>query len=277
MHSYPRIIARLQTETWAITSMAYMALWAALESHMESGSALPQLALTENKPRFGAPQTSSGKGVGVVDMSGVIAKKLSMMESMCGGVNLDSFVEGVQAFADDKTIGTIIMNFDSPGGTITGVPEAYDALKAIGEKKTLLSYTEAQQCSAAEWLASAASSKYAAGSATVGSIGVYNMSLDRTEQFKKMGVKPVAISAGKHKLMGAPFQPLTDEQRAMLQERVDNTHADFKRVVTLGRNVDPSVLEGQPISGHEGLKAGLIDGIYPNINALIKAILDTNA
>lgn len=267
---YPRILDRVTNSDWVITQGALRSILTALENASVHG-VTENVALTASKGTGGNVILRDGN-IGVVSISGIIGKRLSSMDTMCGGVDVNAITRDVQSLIDDPGISKVVMDWDSPGGTITGIPEAYDALVKMGRKKTLVSYTETMQCSGAEYLASAATSKYAAASATVANIGVYNLILDRTEQLANDGIKVNAISAGKNKLMGASFQPLSDEHRAMLQDRVDAIYKDFKSAVTRGRKVDQSAMDGQAMTGAEGVTAGLIDGIYPSLESLISAL-----
>jgi len=267
MKEYPRILDVIQNHDWCITPGAYAAIIDALEHHKAEDMA----ARGTVQAADAVPVMIYGS-VGVVDVAGIIGKKISMLESMCGGVDVNSILGRVQSLANDPAIRTIVMDWNSPGGTVTGVPEAYNALVRVASQKTLISYTETQMCSAAQWLASASTSIYAAASATVGSVGVYNLILDKSAALAQSGVRVDAISAGKHKLMGAPFAPLSTEQRAMLQSRVDSIHSDFKAAVTRNRSVDPAAMEGQGLTGKEGVKSGMIDGIYPTLGALLNRL-----
>lgn len=264
---WPRILDRIQNADWCITSAAFNAIISAMEAHANGESMVARSAAASR-----GREDSRSSGVGVVSISGIIGKRISTIDSICGGVDVNRIVSSVEKMASYDDISTIVMDWDSPGGTVTGIPEAYDILSDIGKSKTLISFCETQMCSGAIWLASAATSMYAANSASVGSIGVYNMTMDRSAQLAKEGVRIDPVSAGKWKLMGAPFKALSSEERAMIQARVDEIHADFKAVVTKGRKVDPAVLEGQVLTGAQALKAGLIDGIYPTLGALLKKL-----
>lgn len=265
--SYPRIIESVTNGYWCITPSAYGAILAALEAHMEGNQAATMPSAMPKEPRKSMASTTNG--IGVVEISGVIGKKISMVESMCGGVDVNAIVGAVNALVDNPSVSTIVLDWNSPGGTVTGVPEAYDALLSAGRKKPLISYTDTQMCSAAQWLASASTAIYAAKSAQVASVGVYNMVLDRSAQLAKDGIRVDPISAGKFKLTGASFKPLSSDERAMMQDRVDAIHSDFKKAVTRGRNVPDSAMEGQCLTGEQGTKCGMIDGNYPSLQALI--------
>ncbi|WP_172682970.1 S49 family peptidase [Verrucomicrobium spinosum] len=79
------------------------------------------------------------------------------------------------------------------------------------------------------WLASQADVIAAAPSSCIGSIGVYMALLDETRALEMEGYTVNLIKAGKHKAMGASFQKLTDEERAIFQGQVDSIYADFKK------------------------------------------------
>ena len=82
------------------------------------------------------------------------------------------------------------------------------------------------------------------------------------------GIKMNAISAGKYKLLGAYWKPMTDEERAILQARVDSIHRDFKDAVLNRREVDEQQMEGQIFNGEEAARIGLIDGLVEGIDEL---------
>jgi ClpP class serine protease len=77
-------------------------------------------------------------------------------------------------------------------------------------------------------------------------------------------VKPTIISAGKYKTEGNPFEPLTDERRAILQASVDKAYAQFVAAVARGRGVDASIVrdgygEGRALPSADARRAGLVD------------------
>ena len=264
---YPRILERVMSSDWAITNTA-------LESIISTLDNIDARGIEARMPskQMETSMVSIVGNTGVINASGIIGKSLSSLEMMCGGLDVNALVSSAESLANDPSVNKIVMNWNSPGGTVTGVPEAYDALVAVGRKKMLISYTETMMASAAQWLASAAVSTYAAKSATVGSIGVYNLILDRTVELAQAGVRVDAIQAGKYKLLGAPFKALSSEERAMLQERVDAIHKDFKAAVTRNRNVDAAAMEGQGLTGSQGLKAGIVDAIYPSLSSLLSRL-----
>jgi protease-4 len=177
------------------------------------------------------------------------------------------------AAVDDAEVKAVMLAFDSPGGAVTGVPEAAAAVARGAERKPVIAYADGQMCSAAYYIASQASQIYAMPSAQVGSIGVYLALLDYSRAAEMQGIKVEMFKSGKHKGMGQPGTTLTDEQRAMLQGRVDALGTEFRATVTAGRmrDIDPGVMQGQSFSAKEGMACGLIDGVCSFDEALSDA------
>jgi signal peptide peptidase SppA len=208
--------------------------------------------------------------IAVVTVSGVIDKVISDFEMECyGGCDLAD-VDKALALADqDPEVEKIVLYVNSPGGSASGVSETAGRVAKIGESKEVYAYVDVMACSAAYWIASQADAILAAPSAILGSIGVYMSILDATRAAELEGLKVELITAGKYKAMGSPFKPLSDEERAMLQEEVTSLHGDFKEAVRAGRRrateagghatVLDSTMEGQTFDGKQAVANRLAD------------------
>jgi protease-4 len=195
------------------------------------------------------------------------------METACGGYDLDALSNALNVAAADPMARNILVDFNTPGGTVTGVREAGDLIASVDAKKPVFSFSETQSTSAGTWLMTQARGIYTTASAQVGSIGVYLALLDRSAQLEEAGIKVNAISAGKYKLAGAPFKPLTAEERAMFQERADRLHAQFKSAVLAKRpDVPADAMEGQVFDGEQAAAIGLTDGVVSSLDQLLRLL-----
>ena len=86
----------------------------------------------------------------------------------------------------------------------------------------------------------------------------------------KEGVEIQSISAGKYKLMGAYWKPLSDEEKAMLQADVDKIYSQFKDAVNARREVAEKWMNGQVFDGEKACEIGLCDGLIDEIGELIE-------
>ena len=97
--------------------------------------------------------------------------------------------------------------------------------------------------------------------------------VDVSKAYEMQGVKRELIASGKYKGMFTPGLSLTNEQRAYLQDEVDELAEEFREYVTTRRNgVDQEHMEGQTLMGVSAKQANLIDEIGGFEAALTEAI-----
>ena len=236
-----------------------------IERHMNSGPDLLAMVFGER------PKPYKQGSVGVVPVHGVIGKHLSPLEKACGGVDCKDVESAIEAFNDDKDVKSILIDINSPGGTVTGVPELATTIRE--SKKRTVAFTDGEACSAAYWIGSQASEFHASPSATIGSIGVYMAVPNLTEAYKQAGISIDVISAGKFKAAGLAGTAMTPDQRANLQSEIDGIHAQFKSSVTgVRKRVMDDAMEGQVFSGKAASNNGLVTHLTKSKTALIRKI-----
>ena len=79
-------------------------------------------------------------------------------------------------------------------------------------------------------------------------------------------MKVSLISAGKHKVDGNPYEPLSDSAREDLQSKVDTFYEMFVKNVARGRgvsqgNVRDGFGQGRMVMAEDALKAGMVDRV----------------
>lgn len=221
---------------------------------------------------FGAkPTLEKFPPYAIIPVKGVIGKNLSEMESLCGCCDIHDVEEMLEECERDASIKAIILDIDSPGGTSVGVPELANRIKNCS--KEVISFTGSECCSAAYWIGSQASSFYATPSSSVGSVGVYIAFPDCSEAYKMEGVKMEVIKSGTYKGAGIPGTSLDENQRKMLQQEVEDIHADFKEAVKSVRSfVEDSSMEGQQFSGKRAAEAGMVTSLINGFDELIQSL-----
>lgn len=204
------------------------------------------------------------EGDGIVPISGVIGKRLSPIEKMIGSVDLDEVNAAIINFENDPEVERIVLDIDSPGGTVTGVEETANLIRSLS--KPTLAYTDTEMASAAYWIGSAADRLVSSPSASVGSIGVFMAVPDFSKAYEDSGVKMVVIKSGKYKAAGVEGLSLTEEQLANFQEEIDGIHAEFKSAVRQKRRMARDEdMEGQSFSGKTAAGKGLVTGLADTI------------
>ena len=230
-----------------------------------------QMPLDDEEDEDDMPMMIQGN-TSVINVSGVIGKKLGLIERFFGGVDVDDIAAQLELSVEDPSISTIVMAFDTPGGSVVGTPELANLIKEVSTKKRCIGFTDTLCASAGIWLASQCNAFYCSPSATVGSVGVYSIYIDQTRMLEDMGIKVNAISAGKYKLTGSPFKPMSDEERTMLQADVDKIYNEFKATVSSNKSIADEDMQGQCFDGIVSVEKGFADGNVNNFNELLKLI-----
>lgn len=227
--------------------------WAILPS--AAAEALAAVQGRQSRLSVASPSVSDRQGVAIVPIHGVIDQSAA---SQIG----QQFV----SVLDNPDAKGVIFDVDSPGGTVAGVQELASLIRGARGAKPIVSQISPLAASAAFWVAAQADEIISQPSGQVGSVGVFTMHIDASKALDEFGVKMTLISAGKYKVEGNPFEPLSKEARAAVQERVDDIYGVFISDLAKGRGVSEATVEekfgqGRVLLAHNALKAGMIDGI----------------
>lgn len=274
---YERILRKVLHEPWLITESGHDTIVRLIESKMaEAQESMRPTAARPKEDFWGEalPQMDISEGIATIPIKGVIGAGLGAFEKSCGAVDTGDIAEEINT-AIGKKVKAIILDIDSPGGTVAGTPElAEHILEANASGIEVHAFTAGMMASAAYWIGASAYSISATKTADVGSIGVYLPWVDRSRAYENAGVKVELIKAGKLKGAGYPGTQLSDEQRAHLQEGVDDIHAMFKGHVRGQRgNVPDSAMQGQTFMAEKGAANGLVDHIVRSISDVRREIL----
>lgn len=224
------------------------------------------LAEVEALRTTGRPRAIKG-GIATVPLKGVLAPPHPILQMIFGIEHpLVAFERNVKTALADPDVGALIVDIDSPGGVVDGIPEAAATLRSLRGSKPIVAVANTMAASAAYWLMAQADELSVTPSGAVGSIGVYATHRDMSGSMKLMGVDTTLISAGKYKTEGNPWEPLSEEARDAIQHDVDHFYGLFTADVAKGRAVKQSDVktgygEGRVLNAKDALSAGLVDRI----------------
>lgn len=221
------------------------------------------------------PQIATMKGdTAIIDVQGVMVKRESWFTALGYGASTLAVARAVDEAVADEKVKSIVLNIDSPGGTVDGQHALVEAVQKARKAKPVIAQVDGLAASAGYWLASAADAIYAGPGDEVGSIGVRLMLYDFSRAFENAGVEAVPIDTGKYKSAGAFGTEITDDQRAYFQTMVDAYFRDFYADVRRGRKLSDArakeVSDGRTFIARDALDLGLIDGIG-NLESTLKA------
>jgi signal peptide peptidase SppA len=212
------------------------------------------------------PSGNTGKSIAVVSMRGVAMYDCEYQPICFSTLN---FARCLNALTGDETIGTIILDCDSPGGMVIGTPEAGDAVWAARQAgKKIVAVVSPLCASAAYWICSQADEIIAVPSADIGSVGVFMLHMDCSKMMEDAGIKPTFIFADDcpYKVEGNPYEPLGEEAFNYYKGETNITMAQFAKAISRGRSIPVAKVlsdfgQGRTLAAPDAKKAGMIDRI----------------
>lgn len=204
--------------------------------------------------------------IAVIQVFGAIVQRAAQLGPCEGGIGTEDIGNALQMALADETVSQILMEFDTPGGSVFGVSELGAQINAAKAQKPVVGIANSMAASAGYWLLSQCSEAYCTPGGMVGSIGVYGAHQDISKALDEEGVKITLVSAGKYKTEGSPYEPLGEEARAEMQARIDNYYSMFTKAVAKGRGVGVDQVrtgmgQGRVLQADQALTAQMIDGV----------------
>jgi capsid assembly protease len=254
-------------DIWAIEPIYADNAWRVLLSKHDN------LAINfEASHQFGAnessAQTPTNNKISIIPLQGAISHRASQIDrgSSPRGASSELVGKWFDHAMNDQQVSTIVLDVNSPGGSVAGTMELSDKIYQARSHKRIIALANSSAASAAYWIASAASEFYVTSSGAVGSIGVLAMHQDVSQKLDKEGVKTSFIYAGKNKVLGNSFEPLSEAAYGEIQKRVNEAYDQFLSAVSRNRNVSKDVIsqgygEGAMVSANDAVRLGMVDGI----------------
>lgn len=264
MKHAPHLIEHIYNRPWAILPEK-LSMISHVVSRWRNDERLSETDL-ERLRAATQPAPTKARGVAVLPVYGIISHRVNMLTAFSGGTSTQKLTGQFRDALQDPNVGTVVLDLDSPGGTIDGVPEMAAELYAARGKKQVIAVANTLAASAAYWLASQADEIVVSPSAMVGSIGVYTIHEDISELNAKVGVRPTLIKAGKYKAETNPNEPLNPEALEHLQDQVEHAYRMFVKDVARGRGATTKEVtdgygQGRAVSAEQAVSMGLADRV----------------
>ena len=213
-------------------------------------------------------RAGQGDSIAVLPFYGVVTQRGNMADDLSGtgATSTQKFTAALRQALQDPSIGAILIDIDSPGGSVYGVGELANEIMGSRSQKPIIGLANSLAASAAYWVGAACSELYVTPGGEVGSIGVWQAHEDWSKAMDDAGVKTTLISAGKYKTEGHPYAPLDAEAQAFIQSRVEDYYAAFTQGVAKGRGVSVDAVrkdfgQGRVYGAQAALSAGMVNGV----------------
>ncbi len=202
-------------------------------------------------------------GVAVIPVRGPITKRASFWSWLFGYASVQSLTYMFQTALRDQKVSSVLLDIDSPGGTVSGIESLADLIYA--SEKPVVSFANGLMASAAYWIGSAADKIIVENTADIGSIGVLMVHYDYSAQDEQEGVRRSYITSGKYKALGNNAEPLSDFAKGVFQEQLDYLYSIFVSGVAKHRGVETdhalAMADGKIFIGQQAVDIGLGDEV----------------
>jgi protease IV len=174
-------------------------------------------------------------------------------------------IELLRRIADSRAVRALIVVIDSPGGTTAGSEAMHEAIRKVAAEKPVVAQLGTVAASGGYAAAIAADHIVARQNTITGSIGVLVQWADVRELLDSVGVEMQSVKSDPLKAAPSPFEPTTEEARAMMRSLVEDSHAWFVELVAERRGLDPQTArlygDGRIMTGRQALEARLVDAV----------------
>ena len=164
----------------------------------------------------------------------------------------------------------VILKINCPGGSPVQCEliSTYIKSKMEATKTPVIAFVEEMAASGGYWIACSGSKIYAARSSIVGSIGVIMQSMGFDKVLEKVGIEPRIFTSGANKAIMNPMNPVTEEDKEIMQELLGDLHQQFIDYVKRSRGDRLSedhymLVSGEVWTANASIneRLGLVDGI----------------
>jgi protease-4 len=190
------------------------------------------------------------QGIGLVEVKGMI---LDSRET----------IRQLRYFLKKDNIKAVVLRVDSPGGVVAPSQEICDEVKKFAARKKIIVSMGSLAASGGYYISAPATLIYANPGTITASIGVILKLSNIEALIDKIGIKAYTLKTGKYKDSGSPVRQFSEEDRAMLQAVIDNTHEQFVQAVAAGRKLPVEevrrIADGRILSGEQAKAFKLVD------------------
>lgn len=214
----------------------------------------------ERRSRFG----SSPNQVAVAYLTGAIQADSAL--STDGTDNIADLINFLADVRDESNVRAVVLRVESPGGSAAMAQELHQAIMKVRDAgKPVVVSMGNMAASAAYYVATAADRIVANPSTLTGSIGAVSRFLNFAGLAEEYGFSYETVVTGPYKDLGNPTRPMTDDERAVLMELMNDSLDEFVRVIVEGRGLGEEevrrLADGRLYTGRQAMELGLVDDL----------------
>ncbi|CAG5078848.1 signal peptide peptidase SppA [Parvicella tangerina] len=178
-------------------------------------------------------------------------------------IGSETLSEAIREARLDKDIKAVVLRINSPGGDALASDVIWREVVLTKESKPVIVSMGDVAASGGYYIACPADKIYAQPNTITGSIGVFGVIPNIGPMLEdKLGITTDRVQTNAHSVYSI-FQPLTEEEKMIVQQGVDQIYDDFTKKVAEGRGMTQaevdSIGQGRVWAGTDALNIGLVD------------------
>jgi len=202
--------------------------------------------------------------VGVIDLEGTI-------------LDVEGVVRNIRSFARRDDLEGLVLRIESPGGAVAPSQEVYESLRYAAEKMPVVASMGTVAASGGFWAALGADWIVAEPGTITGSIGVITQTPDLRGLADKVDFRLRTFKSGPVKDLGNPLRELTDRDREVFNDLIQDVYRQFTEVTAERRELPMAEVErladGRILTGRRALAEGLVDELGGLHHAARRAVM----
>jgi protease IV len=207
--------------------------------------------------------------IAVLYIVGTIASGKGGFDPVNGSIaGSESIVEQIRKIRDDNSIKAIVLRIDSPGGSSVASDVIWRELTITRQDnpgRPIITSMSDLAASGGYYIAIPADAIVAQPGTLTGSIGIFGGKIVIGGTLGKAGVGTETVTSGANADMYSPFTPFTPQQRAKVEEFMQDFYKGFVGKVAESRKSTPemihAVAQGRVWTGRQALQHGLVDAL----------------
>ena len=188
--------------------------------------------------------------IAVIDVKGVIS-------------DYTTVIDNIQKAQNDPSIKAVVLAVDSPGGSVGAAQEIYSAVEKLRKHKPVVVSMGNVAASGGYYISVPANVIYANPGTITGSIGVIIQHVNVSKVLDKLGIKVENIKSGKNKDILFPNNSLTQQQKKLIMETIQDVYNQFLEDIVKYRPISMETLkkyaDGRIFTGRQAKKIKLVD------------------
>ncbi|MEM6841722.1 MAG: signal peptide peptidase SppA [Bacteroidota bacterium] len=205
-----------------------------------------------------APDYSRNR-VAVIVASGSIVDGEGGMDNIGG----DKFAKEIRKAREDDNVKAIVIRINSGGGSALASDKMWREIQLAKQEKPVIASMSDVAASGGYYMAMGCDTIVAHPNTITGSIGIFGAFFNVEGMLDKIGVDTEIVQTGEFADIFSPSKPLSETERRIIQNGVEQGYETFTSKAAEGRNMSieqlKKVASGRVWSGTEALDRDLVD------------------